>query len=59
MSLQLCVPVMGSDVAMTFELFLDPRLFGPTTLQGDADVLLAFFRARGGAQHCECIFCKA
>ncbi|KAJ7886590.1 hypothetical protein B0H14DRAFT_2563268 [Mycena olivaceomarginata] len=37
-------PVFCSDIAMTFELSLNARIFGPTTLQGDADLLLAFFQ---------------
>ncbi|KAJ7862143.1 hypothetical protein B0H14DRAFT_2740907, partial [Mycena olivaceomarginata] len=48
-------PVFCSDIAMTFELSLNARIFGPTTLQGDADLLLAFFQGHGGARHFEYI----
>ncbi|KAJ7850795.1 hypothetical protein B0H14DRAFT_3663800 [Mycena olivaceomarginata] len=48
-------PVFCSDIAMTFELSLNARIFGPTTLQGDADLLLAFFQGYGGARHFEYI----
>ncbi|KAJ7820407.1 hypothetical protein B0H14DRAFT_3735708 [Mycena olivaceomarginata] len=37
-------PVFCSDIAMTFELSPNARIFGPTTLQSDADLLLAFFQ---------------
>ncbi|KAJ7817618.1 hypothetical protein B0H14DRAFT_3741773 [Mycena olivaceomarginata] len=37
-------PVFCSDIAMTFELSLNARIFGHTTLQSDADLLLAFFQ---------------
>ncbi|KAJ7830553.1 hypothetical protein B0H14DRAFT_3464693 [Mycena olivaceomarginata] len=37
-------PVFCSDIAMTFELSLNAPIFGPTTLQSDADLLLAFFQ---------------
>jgi hypothetical protein len=40
---------------MTFELPLNARIFGPTTLQSDADLLLAFFQGHGGARHFEYI----
>ncbi|KAJ7887452.1 hypothetical protein B0H13DRAFT_1888787 [Mycena leptocephala] len=47
--------VSCSDIAMTFELSLNSRIFNPTTLQGDADLLLAFFQGHGGARHFEYI----
>jgi hypothetical protein len=40
---------------MTFELSVNARLFGPTTIRGDAESLLAFFQSHGGAQHFEYI----
>ncbi|KAJ7923697.1 hypothetical protein B0H13DRAFT_1864682 [Mycena leptocephala] len=43
-------PVFCSDIAMTLELSLNARIFGPTILQGDADLLLAFFQGSGGGR---------
>jgi hypothetical protein len=40
---------------MTFELSLNARIFGPATLRGDVDLLLAFFQGHGGARHFEYI----
>ncbi|KAJ7892117.1 hypothetical protein B0H14DRAFT_2687326, partial [Mycena olivaceomarginata] len=48
-------PVFCSDIAMPFELSLNARIFGPATLQGDVDLLLAFFQGHGGARHSEYI----
>ncbi|KAJ7831826.1 hypothetical protein B0H14DRAFT_2804118 [Mycena olivaceomarginata] len=48
-------PVFCSDIAMTFELSPNARIFGPTTLQSDADLLLAFFQGHGGVRHFEYI----
>ncbi|KAJ7850780.1 hypothetical protein B0H14DRAFT_3137550 [Mycena olivaceomarginata] len=48
-------PIICSDIAMTFELSVNARLFGPTTIRGDAESLLAFFQSHGGARHFEYI----
>ncbi|KAJ7811685.1 hypothetical protein B0H14DRAFT_2606403 [Mycena olivaceomarginata] len=48
-------PIICSDIAMTFELSVNARLFGPTTIRGDAESLLAFFKSHGGARHFEYI----
>ncbi|KAJ7683483.1 hypothetical protein B0H14DRAFT_3907858 [Mycena olivaceomarginata] len=48
-------PIICSDIAMTFELSVNARLFGSTTIRGDAESLLAFFQSHGGARHFEYI----
>ncbi|KAJ7851435.1 hypothetical protein B0H14DRAFT_3866348 [Mycena olivaceomarginata] len=48
-------PIICSDIAVTFELSVNARLFGPTTIRGDAESLLAFFQSHGGARHFEYI----
>ncbi|KAJ7458351.1 hypothetical protein B0H11DRAFT_2199489 [Mycena galericulata] len=41
--------ILGHSLVMTFEKSERTRFFGPTTLQGDADALLEFFRLHGGS----------